>query len=133
MRARLIAGITAPVVLACFFVATAPSGVRAPLTLIWGGSYVIAHVWFWSPLLATRFLSRRFHVDSPSHLIALMALCSIALTLLVAVPITMLFGSGYTWGAAVRDTLAEAVAAAGAFVLYRGLLRLNGRLRSRDA
>ena len=127
MIGRVFAILAAPVFLALFFVATTPAETQISAVLLWGGYYLLAHVFFWPPALATGYFARRFRVYSPFNQAALMGVCSLVVTSMFAVVPTLIFTSRYTWRAGLRDALTEAVAAAGGLVLYRALLGLGTR------
>jgi hypothetical protein len=119
---RVFAILTAPVFLALFFFATTPAETQINAGLLWGGYYLLAHVFFWPPAFATGYFARRFRVYSPFNQAALMGVCSLIVTSIFAVVPTLVFNSRYTWHAGLRDAFTEAVAAAGGLVLYRALL-----------
>src|SRR5438046_448843 len=125
MFGRAVATLAAPVFLALFFVATTPSEAQVSTGLLWSGYYVLAHLFFWPPVIVTTYLGRRFRISSMSNMAALMGLCSLVMTTALAVVPTLILSSGYAWRTGLRDALSEAVAAAGGFMLYCSLLGLG--------
>jgi hypothetical protein len=124
MLIRVIAILAAPVFLTGFFVATTPSVAQIRPGLLWGGYYALAHLFFWPPAIATAYLAKRLRIGSTYQVAALMGICSVIATSAAFIPTLMLWAP-YTWHAAVRDALSEAVAAAGGLILYRSILRLG--------
>ncbi len=125
MYLRVIAILAAPALLAFFFVATTPSDAQVSPFFLWGGYYVMAHGFFWPPLLVTRYLARRVPLNSPFQVAAAMAACSIATTGAVAIVPLLFLNGEYTWRAGARDVIIEALASVGSLWLYAALLGLG--------
>ncbi len=123
MLARnVFAAFLAPIILALFFITTFPSNSRlsVPAFLF---HYALAQVCFWPPAIAAEFVGRRLRFDSVLRLATLMAGFSLVLSLVFAIPFAFLhFEPNYGWKAVARDTLSEAVAAAGAYIIYRAVV-----------
>jgi hypothetical protein len=125
MFLRAIAILVAPVPLAFFYVATTPSDAQVRPLVLWAGYYLIAHLFFWPPLLVTRYLARRIPLNSLFQVAAVMAVCSIAISSAVAILLVLLLNWDYTWRAGLRDALAEALASVGSLWLYGAILGLG--------
>lgn len=122
MLLRIIAILAAPVLLAFFFVATTPSDAQVRPAVLWVGYYLMAHLFFWPPLLGTSYLARRFALKSPLHVAAVMAACSIVMTSALGLILYVFLNMAYTWRTGLRDAIVEAVASVGSLWLYVGIL-----------
>jgi hypothetical protein len=123
MRSRvrmLLAALLGPVVLLIMFAASSPVGVRMPLTLALA-AYLCAHLLFWPPALATRYVGRRLKLRSPIGHIILMATFSAVLSFAMG-GIVMYLNPTYGWHELLRDAGVLALCGAGAFVVYRAIL-----------
>jgi hypothetical protein len=127
MSFRVAAALIAPLVLVMLFVATTPIKSGIPAVTLWAGYYAVAHLCFWPPLLLTMYLGRRIGTSGISQLTLLMGLCSLVMVICVAVIPREIAITNYHWRQAVLDSFPEAIAASGAFVVYRALRGLGKR------
>jgi hypothetical protein len=120
----VIAALAAPIVLALFFVVTTPSGTQIGIGYLCGGYYALAHLVYWPPALATRYIARRTRFTSMPRAAAVMGMCSLVVALVVGSAAYVL-NVKYTLGAVARDALGEALASAAGFILYRAIVALR--------
>jgi hypothetical protein len=86
-------------------------------------AYVLAHLLFWPPAIATGVVGRRLRYDSMPRLVLLMACFSAVMSLLIgSLLIYLHVDPSYGWHGLIRDTLDFAVVGAGSFILYRLVL-----------
>jgi len=116
---KVIAGLIAPLVLALAIIGTRPGG--EPVTRAFAlFACVLAQMLYWPAALATRAVGARFSRSALPQLVLLMACFSAILSLLCSLPFVYfhLPGSSYGWHEVARDAGDQAVAGAGAFILF---------------
>jgi hypothetical protein len=119
---RIFAALVAPMLLLIFFVATVPSAVQGSLAFVLFG-YVLAHICFWPPVFAAKFVGRHLQLNSMLHLALLVAGFSLILCFAFAAPFVFLhMVPNYVWGAVLRDAVSEAGAAVATYILYCTIL-----------
>jgi hypothetical protein len=126
MPFRVAAALIAPLVLVLLFVATTPTESKVPAATLWAGYYAVAHLCFWPPFVLTTDLGKRIGANA-IQLALLMGLCSLVMVVCVAVMPRETIIANYHWRDAVLDSFPEAIAASGAFVVYRALRGLERR------
>jgi hypothetical protein len=115
---RIFAALVAPMLLLLFFVATVPSAVQSSLAFVLF-AYALAHICFWPPAFAAKFVGRHLQLNSTHQLALLMGGFSLILCFAFATPFVFLhMVPDYGWGAVLRDAVSEAGAAVATYILY---------------
>jgi hypothetical protein len=119
---RIFAALVAPMLLLLFFIATVPSAVQSSVVFILF-AYALAHICFWTPAFAAKFVGRHLQLSSTLQLALLVGGFSLILCFAFATPFVFLhMVPDYGWGAALRDAVSEAGAAVASYILYRAVL-----------
>jgi hypothetical protein len=124
---RIFAALVAPILILLFFVATVPSAVQSSVAFVLF-AYALAHVCFWPPAFAAKFVGRHLQLDSTLQVALLVGGFSLILSFAIATPFVFLNKvQNYGWSAVLRDAISEAGAAVATYILYCTVLGRKSR------
>jgi integral membrane sensor domain MASE1 len=124
---RAIAYVVAPFPLTVVFVATTPPHTLSRPIIDWLLYHLIALLVFLPTLLLTRYLARRFSLSSRGQVAALMAASSVILTSIVAIAVSLMTKTPYTWPDELRDAAVSALGAVGSLYVFWAVMGLGPR------
>jgi hypothetical protein len=124
---QVFAILLGPVLLLLFFIATVPSDAQSSIAYVLF-AYALAHICFWPPVLAAKYVGRRLQFNSALSLASLVGGFSLIMALAFATPFVFVhMDVNYGWQAVIRDALSDAGATVGSYIFYRAVLGIEPR------